>query len=127
MKYEEFKKIVIETAEKKGLTDYELYYDSSESVSVDTFRDQINKFSSSTEGGVCFRTLLNGQMGYASTEDLSPEEAEAIVLRAVENAGVLESAEESFLGEAGGEYAEIKQDLQKLPSAEELVKFALAG
>ena len=101
MKYEEFKKIVIETAEKKGLTDYELYYDSSESVSVDTFRDQINKFSSSTEGGVCFRTLLNGQMGYASTEDLSPEEAEAIVLRAVENAGVLESAEESFLGESG--------------------------
>ena len=127
MKYEEFKKKVISAAERNSLTDYELYYDFSESVNVDTFRNEINEFSSSAEGGVCFRTLLNGQMGYASTEDLSAEEAEAIVLRAIENAGVLESAEPSFLGEAGGEYAEIKQEIQKLPAADELVRYALAG
>ena len=127
MKYEEFKKLVIETAEKNGLKDYELYYSTSESVSVDTFKDSINEFSSSAEGGVCFRTLLNGQMGYASTEDLSPEEAEAIVLRAAENAGVLETAEESFLGEAGGEYRKIEKETVELPAAEELVKTALAG
>ena len=127
MKYEEFKNAVIAAAEKKGLKDYELYYSASESVSVDTFRDEINEFSSSTEGGVCFRTLLNGQMGYASTEDLSPEEAEAIVSRAAENAGVLESAELSFLGEAGGEYRKIEKKEEALPSAEELVRKALAG
>lgn len=127
MKYEEFKNKVIETAQKNGLKDYELYYSTSESVSVDTFRDEINNFSSSTEGGVCFRTLLNGQMGYASTEDLSAEEAEAIVLRAMENAGVLESAEESFLGKAGGEYRKIGKEAVAAPAAEELVKTALAG
>ena len=127
MKYEEFKKLVIAAAEKYGLADYELYYSSAESVSVDTFRREINEFSSSTEGGVCFRTLKDGQMGYASTEDLSPEEAEAIVLRAAENAGVLESAEQSFLGEAGGEYQKTDIEIPELPATEELVKFALSG
>ena len=127
MKYEEFKKLVIETAEANGLKDYELYYSTSESVSVDTFKNEINNFSSSTEGGVCFRTLIGGQMGYASTEDLSAEEAKAIVLRAVENAGILESAEESFLGEAGGEYQKIEKKAAVLPAAEELVRTALAG
>lgn len=127
MKYEEFKKLVIDAAEKNGLKDYELYYSSAESVSVETFKHEINEFSSSTEGGVCFRTLLNGQMGYASTEDLSAEEAEAIVLRAVENAGVLETAEESFLGEGGGEYQKIEKETEELPPTEVLVKNALAG
>ena len=47
MKYEEFKKAVIAAAEKCKLTDYELYYQTSESVSIDTFRQEINEFSSS--------------------------------------------------------------------------------
>ena len=76
MRYEEFKNLVVQAAEKAGLTDYELYYSASESTEIETFRQEVDKFSSSAEGGVCFRALVNGQMGYASTEDLSEEEAE---------------------------------------------------
>ena len=127
MKYEEFKKEVIAAAEALGLKDYELYYSASESTEVETFRQEINKFSSSTEGGVCFRALVGGQMGYASTEDLSEEEAKAIVKRAVENAGVLESAEQVFLGEAGGEYA--VPERKKIEPAEtpDMIRTALEG
>jgi len=125
MKYEEFKNLVIEAAKAEGLKDYELYYTWSEGVSVEAFRHEINEFSSSAEGGVCFRTLVGGQMGYASTEDLSAEEAAAIVQRAKANAAVLESTEEQFLGEAGGEYETIEKKEYALPDADELVKTVL--
>ncbi len=127
MKYEEFKKRVIEAAEAEGLKDYELYYSSSEDTTVETFKHEVNNFSSSTDGGVCFRTLVNGQMGYASTEDLSAEEAAGIVKRAKANAAVLESAEEQFLGEAGGTYEKLERKAMEIPSTEEMVKTALAG
>ncbi len=127
MKYEEFKNLVIKAAEAKELKDYELYYNASESVSVEAFAHEINEFSSSTEGGVCFRVLLGGQMGYASTEDMSAEEAAAIVERAVENAAVLETAEESFLAEAGGTYQTVEEKHFVPATAQELVKTALEG
>ena len=79
MKYDEFKEHVIEAARAEGLAEYELYYSSSEDTTVEAFRHEINSFTSSAEGGVCFRTLFNGQMGYASTEDMSSEEAVEIV------------------------------------------------
>ena len=107
MRFEVFKEAVTAKAQALGLTDYELYYSRSESVSVDVFRQEVRSFSSSLEGGVCFRCLLGGRMGYASTEDLSAESAEEIVLRAAENAKVLESDDPEFLGEGGASYAEV--------------------
>ena len=127
MRYEEFKNLVVQAAEKAGLTDYELYYSASESTEIETFRQEVDKFSSSAEGGVCFRALVNGQMGYASTEDLSAEEAEAIVARAQENAAVLESAEKQFLGEGGGQYETFEKKEYPLPETDALIKAALHG
>ena len=127
MHYEDFKKAVIEAAKEAGLKDYELYYASSESTKIDTFKNEVNGFSSSTEGGVCFRALVEGQMGYASTEDLSPEEAKAIVMRARENAGVLEVEEEQFFGEAGGVYETFEKKEYPLPETAELIAAALKG
>ena len=118
---------MIEAAEAEGLKDYELYYSASEDTTVETFKHEVNNFSSSTDGGVCFRTLVNGQMGYASTEDLSAEEAAEIVRRAKANAAVLESAEQQFLGEAGGTYEKLECKAMEIPSTEEMVKTALAG
>lgn len=127
MHYEEFKKLVIEAAREAGLKDYELYYSASESTQIGTFQKEVNEFSSSAEGGVCFRTLVNGQMGYASTEDLSPQEARAIVKRAQENATVLEVAEEQFLGEAGGKYENFEKKEYPLPETEEMIAAAIKG
>ena len=125
MKYEEFKELVINEAKAQELEEYELYYSTSESVEISTFRHEINEFSASNEGGVCVRALSGGQMGYASTEELNAEEARAIVSRAVENAGVLESAEKVFLGEAGGVYEKPEKKEYALPGTDELIQTAL--
>ena len=98
MLFNEFKEHVIAACKEAGVTEYELYYSSSESVSVDAFMHQLNEFTASRGGGCCFRCIWNGKMGYASTEDLSAEQAKSLVLKALDNASVLESEEQVFLG-----------------------------
>ena len=66
MNYQEFKAAVIAEAKAQGITEYELYYQAEESTSVSTFRHEINEFTGSMEGGVCFRCIAGGKMGYAS-------------------------------------------------------------
>ena len=121
MNFTEFKEIVIAKAQSMGLTDYELYYTSAESTSISAFQHSLNQFTSSTEGGVCFRCIVGGKMGYASTEELSETQACSIVERAAENAAVLEAEEQVFLGEGGKTYREIDRKAYDLPTTEALI------
>ncbi len=126
MDFQSFKKAVIAKAEALDITEYELYYQSEESTSVSAFQHEMNQFTASTEGGVCFRCIYNGKMGYASTESLSAEEAEGVVERARENASVLEAEEPVFLCEGGKEYAPLELTPYELPSTEQLIETVLA-
>jgi PmbA protein len=121
MDFNAFKELVIAQCAAQGVEQYELYYQTEESVSVDTFQHSINEFKSSMGGGVCFRAIVGGKMGYASTELLSAEQAKALVEKAVDNASVLESEEEVFLGEGGQSYDPLPSREYPLPTTEELI------
>ena len=121
MNFNEFKQLVIAECEAAGITEYELYYQAGSSVSVDTFKHSINEFSSSYTGGVCFRCIVNGKMGYASTEALNAEQAKAVVTKAADSASILEAEEQVFLGEGGQEYEELTIKPYDLPTTEELI------
>lgn len=125
MDYQSFKAVVIAEAEALGITEYELYYQSSAETSVGVFRDEINEFSSSEGGGVCFRCIVNGKMGYASTQALNESEAKAVVARATDNAANLETDEQVFLCEGGKTYQELTVKPYELPSTEALIETAL--
>ncbi len=127
MEYSAFKEAVISEAKRRGISEYELYYNSGEDVSVDTFRHEINEFSSSVDGGVSFRCVVGGKMGYSSTEELSEEEAVGIVGRAVDNAEILENDEREYLAPGGLEYEPLDLVPYALPATEELIKAALDG
>ena len=126
MDFQEFKKAVIAKAEALGIAEYELYYQAEESTSVSAFQHEMNQFTASTEGGVCFRCIVNGKMGYASTESLCQEEAEGVVERAQENAFVLEAEEPVFLCEGGKTYADLALTPYELPTTEALIETVLA-
>ena len=126
MTFNEFKAIVIDECAALGIAEYELYYQVGSSISVDTFQHTINEFSASQSGGVCFRCIVGGKMGYASTEDLSEAAARAVVRTASDNASVLEAEEEVFLGEGGQEYEPLNVKLYDLPTTEELISTVLA-
>ena len=125
MNYNSFKEAVIAAANEYGVTDYELYYSSSDGTSVSAFKDEIDDFRADVSGGVCFRCINEGKMGYASTEKLSEDEAKSLVRRAADNALALESDEAVFLGKAGQEYEPLSADETELPGTSELVSFAL--
>ena len=121
MTFNEFKELVIAECAAQGIDEYELYYQAGASTSVDTFQHSINEFSSSYTGGLCFRAIVNGKMGYASTENLSAAEAKAVVAKAVDNARNLESEEAVFLGEGGQTYEPLTLKTYELPTTEELI------
>ncbi len=127
MDFNEFKKCVINAAQSLGLKEYELYYSASESTDIGTFKHEINEFSSAEDGGVCFRCIVGGKMGYASTEELSAAEAESIVKRAAENAKALENDDTQFLVEGGQEYRKAEDKGYPLPDTPELIATALKG
>ena len=121
MDYQSFKNAVIAQAEALGIAEYELYYQNGSDTSVGAFMHEINEFSSSQGGGVCFRCIVDGEMGYASTQALSEAEAANIVKQAAENATVLEADEQVFLCEGGKEYEPLELTPYELPSTEALI------
>lgn len=125
MDYQSFKQAVIAQAEAMGIAEYELYYQSGSETSVGVFAHEVNEFSSSLGGGVCFRCIVGGRMGYASTQSLSEEDAKAIVERAADNAAVLETEEQVFLCEGGKTYQELPQRDFTLPTTEALIATTL--
>ena len=125
MTFHEFKNHVIAACEERGIEEYELYYCASESVSVETFRHEVSEFTASRDGGVCFRCIVGGKMGYASTEDLSEAQAKTVVAKAADNAAVLESEEMVFLGEGGQEYEPLETVAYELPGSDKLIGAAL--
>ena len=125
MDFQSFKQAVIARCAQKGIEEYELYYQTAESTSVSVFQHSINEFTGSIEGGVCFRCIVGGRMGYASTEALNEEQAASIVDRAADNAATLEADEPVFLAEGGLSYAPITTLPYALPDTESLIARAL--
>ena len=86
MDFQTFRQVAAEEAAALQIEEYELYYQLEESVSADAFRHEIKEVSAASEGGVCLRCLVNGRMGYASTQRLSEESARSLVRRAAGSA-----------------------------------------
>ena len=126
MDFISFKNAVIAKCQEMGIAEYELYYQSNESTSVEAFQHEINQFTASKEGGVCFRCIVGGKMGYASTENLSEEQARSIVERAADNATVLEAEEQVFLCEGGQEYLPLEDRSFDLPATEDMIATVLS-
>ena len=121
MDFSTFKAYVVAKASAMGIGEYELYYQASQSTSVSAYLHEMNEFTSAKEGGVCFRCIVDGRMGYASTQELSEASAAAIVERAADNASVLEAEEPVFLGEGGKTYAALDIQPYDLPATEALI------
>ena len=127
MDFNSFKEVITARCKELGVQEYELYYQAAESTSVSVYQQEINEFTGNAEGGVCFRCIAGGRMGYASTEELSPEQAEQLVSRALDNAENLETEDKVFLGRGGQSYEKLELTATALPSTEGLVKSVLAA
>lgn len=107
MKFEEIKRILTGAAERKGLSEYEIYYQIDESISAEALKDEISAFSSSVGGGVCFRCIVNGKMGYASGERMTEDALEEMISQAISNAACIDSEDEVFIFGGSPSYAKL--------------------
>ena len=97
MNFDAVKDCLIAEANRVGLDEYEVFFMESSERSTETLKDEISSFSSGVGGGVCFRCVVNGHMGSASTELLTEEEMKALVRRAMEGATIIENDDKAIL------------------------------
>ena len=109
MELQVLKQALVQAAEKAGVKEYEIYYQKSEDINAETLRDQISGFSSGVSGGICFRCIVDGKMGYASGELMTEEAMADLVRRAVENAKCIDSDDVAVIFSGSPAYAELPQ------------------
>ena len=122
MDYQLLKKAIEDEAKLQGLEEYEIYYMANEELSVDTLNKEPNSFSSGNSGGICFRVLYDGRMGYAASELMEEGEMKALVSRAVANAKATEKPDTVGIFRGSESYAELKNTGFAPKSAAELKK-----
>ena len=122
MKFEEMKALIFAEAQKKGLSEYDLYRRTATELGADTMKHELNSCTFGESGGVTFRCAVNGHIGAASTESTEKEELLALIDRAVANAAVIDSAEKPvfFDGFAGANYGKTTAKTLPLPTSGEL-------
>ena len=106
MDYKRIKEIMSAAAKDAGIDEYEIYCSQNENMSAETLKRELSGFSSGMSGGVSFRCIVNGHMGYASGSLIEESELCALVRRAAENAAAIENDDEVFIFKGSESYSE---------------------
>ncbi len=125
MNFDQMKDVLLAAAARAGLQEYEIYAMSERSVSTETLRHEISSFSLGESGGISFRCVVDGRMGYASTGLLTEAEMEELVDRAMDNAQLIETDDEVFIYRGSEHYAALSAPQEDIPDAATLKERAL--
>ncbi|MDW7661920.1 MAG: TldD/PmbA family protein [Bacillota bacterium] len=98
---------LFEKGKNKGFTSQEVYYQESKKLAISVFDGQVDKFTLSEDGGMSYRVIYEGKMGYAYSERFDDEAIEMLLDEAFGNAEVIESEYEVFLHDGSGIYSKI--------------------
>lgn len=99
------KQIIFDAARAAGLEEYEIYYMNSSSLSAEALKDALSAFSCGSGGGISLRCMVNGKMGYASTELFTESELADLVRRACDNARYIEKEDTAPIYAGSESYA----------------------
>ena len=125
MNFTEIKDIIISACKKHGIEEYEVYYTVGEDISAETLKQEVSAFSSGESAKVYFRCLVDGHMGYASSSYFDADELEDLVLRAADNAKVIENDDVVVIFKGSESYAKTTAPEPAAIEAAELKKCAL--
>ena len=123
MEVNEFIKRLFERAEAAGFEASEADYASSEEFAVSVKDGEIVDYSVSSGMGLGFRALLNGKMGYASTQVLDEDALDLLVSGAAENAALIENDDEEFIFAGSDSYPEMdvyNDEIDAISAAEKI-------
>ncbi|WP_025690703.1 TldD/PmbA family protein [Paenibacillus zanthoxyli] len=128
MNIEEFQEVLFAKGREAGFTEMEIYYANGRSTSVSVLKGEIDAYNNAQTGGLSFRGLIGGKMGYSSTERLDHESIAYLLDEAGSNAEVLENEEPEELFAGSEHYHSVNTysaSLIKTPP-DQLIEAALA-
>jgi len=124
MKPDEFIQKLFAAARAAGLSACEAYLLEDESFKAVAMNQEITQYSSHATRGLGFRAMVDGRMGYASTEAFDDAAVEWLVQGALDSATLCEDPSETFLYDGREPVAELPLTGTNAP-AEEKLAFAL--
>ena len=77
---------LFELGKVKGFVDQEIYYVENKNIEISVYEGQIDKYNISEDGGLSYRGIVGGKLGYAYTERFEASTLEMLVNEAYENA-----------------------------------------
>ncbi|MBS5886456.1 MAG: TldD/PmbA family protein [Clostridium sp.] len=119
---------LFQEAKNNGFNEYEVYYVDRESLSINAYNEEVEKYNLTTSYGLSFRGKINDKIGYSYTEILDDDAINMLVKNAKESALVIENEDIQFIYEGDKEYAEVNtyyKALENLP-ADKLIDLALS-
>lgn len=100
-------KAIFSSGQDEGVSAQELYYQSSKEVNISVFQGEIDKYSISEDGGLSYRAIKDGKMGYTYTERMDSIDGDHIVSEALENAKIIEADDPMFIYSGSKAYASL--------------------
>lgn len=119
---------LFQEAKNNGFNEYEVYYVDRESLSINAYNEEVEKYNLTTSYGLSFRGKINDKIGYSYTEILDDDAINMLVKNAKESALVIENEDIQFIYEGDKEYVEVNtyyKALENLP-ADKLIDLALS-
>lgn len=123
MKRSEFREELFRLALEQGCTAAETYYCQEESFDVTVREGELERYTAATKQNFHLRVRISDRDGYACTE--TPEDAETLVLRAIDNAKAIEETDDTpFVGAQTYETVQKERASMLDRSAEEKIAYA---
>jgi PmbA protein len=98
---------IFDAGNAHGVMSQELYYQTAKSLSISVFNGEIEKYSISEEGGLSYRAIIDGKMGYTYTENVDAIDAVSFVSEAIGNAAIIEADDDVFIFKGSAHYADV--------------------
>lgn len=117
------KTVWMKEAEKRGITDFEIYEQKSSSTSIQLFEHKVDGFTISECDGVAIRGIYHGKMGICYLEDASDANMDYALNQLMDNAKIVTSEDEVeiYAGEDHYPEVKVKENTFKLKSSEEKI------
>ncbi|WP_300382539.1 TldD/PmbA family protein [Clostridium sp.] len=98
---------LFEKAKNAGFKEYEVYFTDKESLSINVYNQEVEKYNLTTSYGLSFRGKIGDKIGYSYTEILDEEAIEMLVKNVKESALAIENEDIQFIYEGDKEYVEV--------------------
>lgn len=114
-------------AKKAGFKEYEAYYLDRESLNINIYKEEVEKYSLNNSYGFSFRGKIGDRIGYSYTEILDEDAIKMLVNKAKENVTAIDSDDIQFIYEGDKEYKDVNTYSPKLENieADKLIDLAL--